>query len=312
MIEIGSMKHSLQLSSPVLGAAGAFGFSTEYARLIKLEKLGAIVTNPVTYKPRRVAHGTRVIALDSGVLVHTGLPNPGINEVYRQNLARWQKLDTRVILHIPALSTEELVRCLEVVERHDGIAGVEIGIPDDVTRGEVRQIVATARQHTQLPLLIQLPMLTAMQLAKTTEEAGADALVIGAAPRGTVKDPYSGEFVGGRVYGPWVKALGLRAVGSAAAKVSIPIIGAGGVFTPIDARDYLAAGAKAVQVDALAWIRPSMVEIIARDLGGLELTRPGGSLGDEWWPGIGETAVMRAQIWPSAPAAPPQPKDLPK
>jgi hypothetical protein len=67
----------------------------------------------------------------------------------------------------------------------------------------------------------------------------------------------------------------------------------------------------AVQVDSIAWIRPDMVEIIARNLGGLELTRTAGALADEWHPGLGETAVMRAQLLASPPPIVP-PSQLPK
>jgi hypothetical protein len=44
-----------------------------------------------------------------------------------------------------------------------------------------------------------------------------------------------------------------------------------------------------------------MVAIIARNLGGMELTRATGALPDEWYQGIGETATGRAQILPSPP-----------
>lgn len=311
MIEIGNGKQSLQLSTPVIGASGCFGYANEYGRLIRLDKLGALVTNPVSLKPRRVSHGTRVVALDSGVMLHTGLPNPGLYKVIQQYAIKWKNLPTKVILHLIVSTVEGLTQCLHIAEQHDAIAAIELGLSDDSTYREVRQLVATARQHTQLPLLASLPLLLAPQLAAAAEEAGADALVVAAPPRGTERDPLTGQFVGGRLFGPWLKAFGLRAVGSIAPRVKIPVIGAGGIFTPLDARDYVAAGAKAVQLDAVAWVKPSMVEIIARDLGGLELTRVGGSLADEWWPGIGETAAMRAQILPS-PRPIPQPKDLPK
>jgi hypothetical protein len=43
--------------------------------------LGAFVTNPLTYTHWNPATGTRVVPLDAGVLVHTGLPNPGLKKV---------------------------------------------------------------------------------------------------------------------------------------------------------------------------------------------------------------------------------------
>ena len=52
MIEIASGKQPLQINNPVIGASGAFGFAGEYSHLIDLSKLGALVTNPVTWKGR--------------------------------------------------------------------------------------------------------------------------------------------------------------------------------------------------------------------------------------------------------------------
>ena len=39
----------------------------------------------------------------------------------------------------------------------------------------------------------------------------------------------------------------------------------------------------------MTWIQPKLLEYIARDLGGLVLTRAAGALADEWYPGFGET-----------------------
>lgn len=306
MIDIGSGKQSLQLSNPVIGASGAFGFSNEYARLIDLDKLGALITNPVTLKPRRVASGTHVVAVDSGVLIHSGLPNLGVHKVYQQHAARWKKMSTAVIVHLVATTPAEVAECAMVVDRNEGVAAIEIGVNDEVTTREMKKMVEAVRNATHLPILAQLPLNSAFQVAGAAEDGGADALVVAAPPRGTARDPISGLFVGGRLYGPWLKAMGLRAVGQIAAKCKIPIIGAGGIFNPLDARDYIDAGAKAVQVDAVAWVNPSMVELIARDLGGLEKTRVAGAYADEWFPGIGETAAMRSVLLASPnPVQPP-------
>jgi dihydroorotate dehydrogenase (NAD+) catalytic subunit len=311
VIEITSGKQSLRLATPVIGAAGAFGFCGEYAKLIDLSKLGALITNPVTWRPRRSASGTRVVPLDSGVLVHTGLPNPGIHQLYRTYAAKWKTSPTPIIVHIAATSPDELGKCAQVLDMGDSVAAIEIGLSEQATHRDARLMIGAARQQTQLPILARLPLYYASHIAAAAEEAGADALVVAAPPRGTARDPITGQLVGGRVYGPWLKPLALRAVGQIAGRVQIPIIGCGGIHNPDDAREYIEAGAKAVQVDSLIWIRPDMVEIIARNLGGLELTRAAGALADEWRPGLGETAAMRAQLLASPPPIIP-PSQLPK
>ena len=42
-------KNSLILETPVMPAAGTVGFGDVYRSLVQFEKLGAFVTNPVTY-----------------------------------------------------------------------------------------------------------------------------------------------------------------------------------------------------------------------------------------------------------------------
>jgi dihydroorotate dehydrogenase (NAD+) catalytic subunit len=311
MIEITSGKQPLRIVNPVIGASGIFGFAGEYSRLIDLSKLGAIVTNPVTWKPRRAATGTRVVPLDSGVLVHTGLPNPGMNAVYRTYISRWKSSNVPIIVHIVATTPDEVGKCAQVLDMNEGIAAIEIGLSDQASHRDARLMIGTARQFTSLPVLARIPLYFATHVALAAEEAGADALVVAAPPRGTARDPLTGQLVGGRVYGPWLKALALRAVGQIASRTHIPVIGCGGIHNPDDARDYIEAGAKAIQVDSVAWVRPEMVEIIARNLGGLELTRAAGALADEWRPGLGETAVLRAHLLPSPPPVPP-PDNLPK
>lgn len=114
-------------------------------------------------------------------------------------------------------------------------------------------------------------------------------------PETLARDPVSGQLAGGRIYGPSQTAQALRAVGQVARAVAIPVIGCGGIHTPDHARDFIEAGAVAVQIDALLWTQPHMVEVIARNLGGLELTRAAGALADEWEPGMGETMRKRRE-----------------
>ena len=314
MIEISAGKQTLRLANPVMGAAGAFGFAGEYGKLIDLSVLGAIVTNPVTLRPRRPAGGVRVVALDSGVLVHTGLPNPGLYRLHRQYAARWRSSPVPVIIHLVANSPDDLGECAGFLDQHEEIAAIEIGLHDQATHRDARLMVSAARARTQLPLLVKLPLYQAVHVAAAAAEAGADALVVAAPPRGTARDPQTGALVGGRAYGPWLKALALRIVGQIAVHVRSPVIGCGGIHHPDDARDYLEAGAVAVQLDSVAWVRPEMVALIARNLGGLEETRAAGALPDEWHHGLGhtaDTAAKRAQIWPSPPPPAP-PGQLPE
>lgn len=311
MIELTGGKQPLTLQNPVIAAAGTVGFNTEYARLFDMSKLGAMVTNPITWKPRRAAAGTRIVPLDSGILVHTGLPNDGAQRVFRNNAAQWKNSPCPVIIHLAATSTDEIGKCAKLLDVRDGVAAIEIGLSDTATHRDVRLMIGAVHDNTELPILARLPLLNAPLLAAAAEEAGAGAIVVAAPPRGTARDPLTGQMIGGRLYGPWLKPLALRAVGQVVAAVKIPVIGCGGIHNPDDAREFLAAGARAIQLDSVTWVRPDMTEIIARNLGGLELTRVAGALADEWKPGLGETAVLRSQLLASPPPIAP-PTDLPR
>jgi dihydroorotate dehydrogenase len=78
-----------------------------------------------------------------------------------------------------------------------------------------------------------------------------------------------------------------------AKRIQIPIIGAGGIHNAQDGRDFIEAGASAIQVDAVTWVNPQILEMIARDLGGLVITRKTDAYTDEWHPGIGESTFKR-------------------
>lgn len=283
-------KTMLQLETPVMAAAGILGNGDVYRELIQLDKLGAFVTSPVTYAPWKPAAGTRVVNLSSGALVHTGLPNPGISKVLAKFRDAWDALPMPVIMHVVATNLEQVRKCASRIDAENAVDAMELGLNDDTRWEDCEQMVAGAVKNTEKPVLVRLPMTDPFNLAKAAVDGGASTLVACAPPRGTARDPLTGRLVGGRIYGPLVQPMILRIVGQLAHEIKdVPIIGSGGIHSQQDARDYIEAGAKAVQVDSVTWVNPIVLEYIARDLGGLVLTRQAGALADEWHPGLGET-----------------------
>lgn len=273
-------KNALVVESPVMNAAGTLGFGDEYRDLLDLATLGAFVTNPLTYTPWNPATGTRVVALDAGVLVHTGLPNPGLAKAVAQHRAVWERLPMPVIAHIVVNTVEEVDRCLALLDEEESIDAVELGLNDDISPAELQWYTRAACERTEKPILARVPFGASVEHLHAAVDAGVGALVVCAPPRGTARDQ-AGRLVAGRVYGPLIKPIVLRMVGQLARRFSdIPLIGAGGIHSPQDARDYLEAGAAAVQVDSVTWVMPKMLEAIARDLGGLQVTQPNRSISD--------------------------------
>ena len=275
-------KNSLVVDSPVMNAAGTLGFGDEYRDLLDMSTLGAFVTNPLTYTPWNPAAGTRVVPLDAGVLVHTGLPNLGLAQVIAKYRDVWERLPMPVIAHVIVNTVEEVQRCMALLDAEESIEAMELGLSDEITPAETEWHIRTARERLEKPVLARLPFAATIDHYQAAIDAGADALVVCAPPRGTARDQ-AGRLVAGRVYGPLIKPIVLRMVGQLARRFPrIPLIGAGGIHSPQDARDYLEAGAVAVQVDSVTWVMPTMLELIARDLGGMESTKPnsGGGLDD--------------------------------
>lgn len=312
-------KNPLVIENPVIAAAGMVGFDgAAFRDLVDWTKVGALVTSPVTWRSRHVAHGPRVVPLPSGVLVHTGLPNPGISRVIRDYAARWSRALAPVIVHVAVTTPADVEHCLVALDRCDGLAGIELGLHDQAAPADIARLLKIAQASTQLPLLVRVPLYNAVECALAAQDAGADGLVVAAPPRGTARDPDSGQLVGGRVYGPWLSAQALRAVGQVMQVAQIPITGAGGIHTAAEARSFIEAGAVAVQIDTLIWRHPHALEVIARNLGGLELTRAAGALADEWEPGMGQTMWMQRHariVSPddeAPPIPPPVPPDLPE
>lgn len=285
-----SGKNPLILENPVMAAAGILGFGDSYRDLIQFEKLGAFVTNPVTYTPWKPASGNRVIELAAGTLVHTGIPNPGISKVLAKYRNLWDAMPLPVIMHVAATTLEHARKCASRIDAESAVDAIELGLNDDMGWEEVEQIVSATVKNTEKPVLVRLPMNDAINLGQAAADAGASGLVVCAAPRGVARDPRNGQLLTGRIYGPLMKPVVLRLVQRLAEQLpDVPIVGAGGIHSQQDARDYLEVGAKAVQVDTATWVQPKLLEYIARDLGGLVLTRASGALGDEWHPGFGET-----------------------
>ncbi len=254
-------KHGLTLDNPVLNAAGTLGFAQEARSLVALRTLGAFVTNPLTYRARTAAHAPNAVALPEEVLVHTGLPNPGVAAALRRWDRDWRRMGVPVIVHLAATSPSETARGLEILERANGVAAIELGVRDDVGVTELTQVVRAARGAQ--PLLVRLPQARAVELAPVAAKAGAEVLVIAGAPRANSLS--SERTVAGRLYGPSTFAAALEAlVAVAALGLGLPLVGAGGIYTPAQARAMLAAGAVAVQVDAVLWTHPNrLAEIIA-------------------------------------------------
>ncbi len=244
-------KNDLSLAKPLMNAAGFLGFAPEARGAVDISGLGAFVTNPISRRPRTPARGPRCVPFAGGFLLHTGLPNPGLSAVIRKAGRKWARSPVPVIVHLLALETGELAEMIYRLEGIEGVMGIEIGLPPEADDNAVFDFTQAAAG--ELPVIVRLPLEDCDRLASVAMEAGASAVSL-SAPRGLLPGE-GGQLVAGRLYGPALFPLALRAV-ERVAGLGLPVIGAGGVYRAADVAAMLEAGALAVQVDARLWGDP--------------------------------------------------------
>ncbi|MBK9007088.1 MAG: hypothetical protein IPM31_08830 [Anaerolineae bacterium] len=260
------MKRDLYFSKPLMNAAGSLGFAPDLRdfrealpkhggggeNLGGLE-LGAFVTNPISLRPRLPTAQPAVIEYPGGFLLHTGLPNPGIHAALKKYSAKWTRSELPIIVHLMADRPEETQQMARMLESHENVMAVELGfaplLADDIILLTLEMCLG------ELPLIFSLPVEQALSLGPRLMQEGAQAISI-ASPRGAFVSRNS-QLVTGRLYGPSLFPQTLETTHNAA-KLGIPIIGAGGVWTKENADAMLSVGALAVQVDAALW-NPSII-----------------------------------------------------
>jgi len=146
----------------------------------------------------------------------------------------------------------------------EGVQGVVLDLPPG-NPVAAEDTVARVLAAVDVPLIAQVPLLEALPFAEACYQGGADALLVAGPAHGLVAldDPHSPLPV--EVHGPLLHPLYLLAVREVARRVPLPVIARGGIYTPADARAFLAQGAMAVAVDSLAFVDPAAVAHIASE-----------------------------------------------
>jgi dihydroorotate dehydrogenase (NAD+) catalytic subunit len=273
MIEIApNHKYGLSLKGPVMPAAGTFGFGDAYPNVVDLSLLGAIVTNPVSLRRRRAARGRRLAVHQDVFVVHTGWPNPGIRRVVRDFREIWAHLPTPVIIHLLASQPAELARAASGLSGVRNVAGIELGFSTGVSPRLAVELLDAAREG-DLPVIAKVPFERVDQLAPHLARHGVDAVTLMSPPRAVLPLTSADEaspvarYLRGRLYGRALFPLLLNAVSRWAGKLGCAVIACGGIASPQEALACINLGAAAVQIDALLWRDPSLLNDIARALG---------------------------------------------
>jgi dihydroorotate dehydrogenase (NAD+) catalytic subunit len=218
----------LVLRNPVLVASGTFGYGTEYADVVDIQRLGAICCKGTTLRPRVGNAPPRVTETPAGMLNSIGLQNPGVAGVLEKYAPRWASWDVPVIVNVAGESVEDYVEVARRLDGQPGVAGIELNIScPNVGKGGLQfaldpeaaaEVTAAVRAATDLPLMVKLsPAATDIRaIARAIEKAGADAISAVNTLSGMAIDlqrrrPLLGNTYGG-LSGPALKPVALRVV----------------------------------------------------------------------------------------------------
>jgi len=213
-----------------------------------------------------------------------GLQNVGVERFIAEKNDYLTGLDCPVIVNILGDTLDEYREIAKRLVGVSSVAALEVNIScPNVKKGGVAfgtdskmaaTVTRAVKEEADVPVIVKLsPNVTDITaIASAVEDAGADAVslintLVGMAIDLHSRRPRLGNVIGG-LSGPAIKPIALRMVYQVANKVSIPVIGIGGIETAEDALEFMLAGATAVQVGTASFVNPRAAEDV---VDGIEL-----------------------------------------
>jgi len=241
-------KRDLELSKPFVNADGVLGFAPDTRRVPTLAKLGAFITHPISIRPRQPAANRAYLPFNGGFLLHTGLPNPGVNQAIRRFRRSWGAADLPIIVNVLVESPAALAEMVRKLEGLENILGIELGLPPVCDPATLSAIMAAGAG--ELPLI---PCLGAEQvpLLIDTLKDLQPSMVHLVEPRGTLP-VQDGEFVSGRLYGPAIFPIMLKAAQDLVA-AGLSVIANGGIAYRWQVDALMETGVTAVGLGSVLW-----------------------------------------------------------
>ncbi|MCI4357776.1 MAG: dihydroorotate dehydrogenase [Thermoplasmata archaeon] len=253
----------LRLRNPLLLASGIWGESGESLAGAWEAGAGGVITKSIGRSARLGYPNPTVESLGRwGFLNAMGLPNPGIEE-YPKEIAAAQARGATVIGSVFGGDADEYAE-LAYRMAGTGVGAIELNLSCPHAEGlgsdlgedpqEVEAITRAVRARVSVPVIVKITPNTAdpVALAQAAERGGASAISAINTLRAISIDvrlrrPTLSHGLGG-LSGPAIKPVGLACVWQIYPKVSIPVVGVGGIRTAEDVLQYVMAGARAVEV----------------------------------------------------------------
>jgi dihydroorotate dehydrogenase (NAD+) catalytic subunit len=281
----------IELAHPVINGSGTFDALA--AQRVFGEALhehfpfAAFVSKTITLQPRAGNPPPRLWEAQAGMINSIGLPNKGLERYLQEDLPELARLPAPLIANVMGSSAEELAELAAACGAREEIAAIELnvscpnvktGLDIGADPAQLAGVIERVRPATAKPLIVKLTPNCAdvAACALAAEQAGADALSLintlrayapapARSPRGRSPGPWLGGGTGG-LSGPAIRPIALAQVSAVAARVSIPIVGMGGIQTARHARQFLDVGATLVAVGSESFRDPLAAGEIARAL----------------------------------------------
>lgn len=273
----------LVLKNPVLTASGTFGYGTEYADFVDLERLGGFIVKGTTLEARQGNDSPRMVETPSGMINAVGLQNKGVDYFIEHIYPTICNLDTQIIVNVSGASVSDYCEVAHKLLPLDAIEAIEVNIScPNVKAGGMAfgtscdgaaEVTAAVRRVWPRHLMVKLsPNVTDIaSIAMAVEDSGADSVslinTILAMNIDVERRKASLSTVTGGLSGPAVRPIAVRMVWQVANRVRIPVVGLGGIMCADDALQFVMAGATAVQVGTANFIDPAATE---RIVGGIQ------------------------------------------
>jgi len=277
-VDLTSRLRGCVFSSPVGVASGTIGYAKEYEGLVDYRKVGAVYTKAITPEPRIGNPAPRLVETPAGMLNSIGLANVGVTAFITEKMPFLRKIPSLVMVNVAGATDSDYERVVEALDGVDGVDGFEINVScPNVKHGGmalgtdprlVAGITKSLRARTTKPLILKLsPNITDIGLtAEAAEAEGADAVscintLVGMVIDLKTKKPVLPLGTGG-LSGPAILPVAVAAVYKVSRRVSIPVIGIGGITRWEDAVQHLLAGATSVQVGSGTFANPRLAQEI--------------------------------------------------
>jgi len=263
---------SLTLKNPLIAASGCFGYGVEYADLVDLSSLGAVVVKGLFLAERDGHPAPRIVETPAGMLNAIGLQGIGVHRFVDEKLPELRARGATVIVNVCGTTLDEYVEVSRILSDAEGVAAIELNIScPNIKEGGIQfgcslngtfDVVSAVRKVTRVPIIPKLtPNVTDVAaFARSAEDAGADAVslvntFLAMAIDVETRRPKLSNIVGG-LSGPAIRPIAVRMVYECRQAVGIPIVGMGGIADARDALEFMIAGATAVQVGTANFVDP--------------------------------------------------------